>query len=128
MRSFPVRSLALVCGLLLVLPPGWCCLLPRLGAQQPKPAPAHGCCCGKKSKQPPTRQTPAPPAPVRNCCGDREATRLAGPEKVSPDPGLWAPVIAPCDGLCGVSPSVPLALGLPPPWPPLQILHCVWRC
>src|SRR5947207_2817909 len=79
-----IHFLLLGCGLLLALPPAWCCYPVRLSpAPQSEPTPAA--CCHK-----PQAPEPAPPAPVRCPCDDRNTVTSAGPEKVAVDLSLPA--------------------------------------
>lgn len=133
MRPFLLRLASLACGLLLALPPGWCCLWlpgPARASAAPTEVPAGPCCpCCNHPAQP---AEPAAPAPPQRCpCADREATT---PEAVKP-PALQAgdslatPVpaaddLAPSAAPGGLVPASSLAL----PSAPLNVLHCVWLC
>src|SRR5262245_64539709 len=74
MLSPLARSLMLACGLLLVLPPGWCCMVPFRAcaqevkdgdAQQPRPCCQHADGASKPSS--PRAPEPAPPLPLAKC-------------------------------------------------------------
>jgi hypothetical protein len=117
------RFLVLGCGLLLALPPAWCCYpaaLPRAPQSEPSP-PA---CC-QKEKAP----APSPlPLPARCPCYDRNTVASASPEKLAADLSLPAPLAvvgpdSPCAGSTTV--AAPTALA---PAPPLHVLQCVWLC
>jgi hypothetical protein len=128
----PFRVLALVCGLVLALPPGWCCLLAAPKAPVRAAAPTcDGCCCCCRVAHPPAD----PPAPPRGpfakgcCCADRNATKPAGPEMIAPCPApdLLAvpPAAAPAPAHLG-----PVLVADRPDLhsPPANLLHCVWLC
>ncbi len=134
MRPFLLRLASLTCGLVLALPPGWCCLWlpePAHAAAAPSEAPAKPCrpCCGH-SVQPAEPAAPAPVPPPPCPCADRNATT---PEAVKP------PALLPGDGLAATLPALDLTpsaapehlvpdLSLAPPSTPLNVLHCVWLC
>jgi hypothetical protein len=121
------RLLAFAAALLLALPPGWCCLLPRLRAAAASPTAKRHCC----SEEPtPRRDCPAHDrgnGPLAPCCCHTDPALPPGPEAAPAD--LQA---APLPGV--VVAHVPLvgefaqdfSLFITPPR--LQLLHCVWRC
>jgi hypothetical protein len=132
MRRFLLHLLPLACGLLLALPPGWCCLLgPCPARAAPAPAePSDGaqcpCCC-----HPNPRPEPARPAPPLRCpCADRDATT---PDVLKP------PTLLSGDGLAALPAGADLELTASHDAPvthagplslsaPLNVLHCVWLC
>jgi hypothetical protein len=134
MRSFLLRLASLTCGLLLTLPPGWCCMwLPGPArAAAPEQSPAEPCCpCCCHPAQPTEPASPAP-APAPRCpCADRDATT---PEAVKPpalQPG--ADLGAPAPAAAGPAPSaapdgLPTGLRFALSSAPLNVLHCVWLC
>lgn len=122
------RILALVCCLPLALPPGWCqvalrAAAPRSGAgEQAPPLCQH---CRPEAPQP---TSGGPGQSARCCCSDRYAV---APHSVVPSDesnavaallpvqdtlrhALWSPAAA--------GPQALLS------YPPLHVLHCVWRC
>ncbi len=135
--------MALSAGLLLALPPGWCCT-PTAEATEshdapPAEAPVHPCgaCCPGGASVPTDHPTPndeniperAPAAPEKagNCCctvqtsarpDDTERPLPAAPAGFAVT--LASPVFAAVDDL---APSF-----LPPPSVPIHVLHCVWSC
>ena len=121
-----VRSLMLASSLLLVLPPGWCCLLPRAAAPKNELPPCcRPCCDGAKHSEP---VTPAPLPPGRCPCSDRQSIApdvaklvLAVPFLTAPAPALDLAVspVAVDDLLLASGPSLDLSL---------HLVHCVWLC
>jgi len=127
-------TLVLFCGLTLVLPPGWCCVMV-----------AAPCCQGKKHREP-ARETPVCPhcqsetpsapgddAPVKPkrgpvCCCDKELPTLAS--RTTPTPQAVAIVTAVEETAAAPSPlsSSTLWLAVHSGLPPLHILHCLWLC
>jgi hypothetical protein len=143
------RVLAFVCGVVLALPPGWCCKATAGGCCGPAlpspPAPAPAGCCTSKSC--------ASEACARSCCPKEPADERPAPAPTHPKPNRpcdtacceQAPTIAPkveppVDlGPVGVQTTftetadpeaVAVLVGVPPraAFPPLHILHCVWLC
>jgi hypothetical protein len=118
-----IRILCLACGLLLALPPAWCCWTPQPApAAQPESAPAS--CCHKE-----TAPKPAPAAPPAQCpCYDRQTVAPAGSVKVAADlsPAL-SPVVAVADSPRAGPPAAAAPIA-PPPSRPLHLLRCVWLC
>jgi hypothetical protein len=132
MPSILLRRLMLVCGLSLALPPGWCCMLPALGAfQETEPVASNPPSCCECCKVPAPTKTPAPrpaPLPPGKCpCDDRHSATPDGPKVVgcdlaaaTPSPVLDLPPAA-VEGCRAV--SSPFCFGLS-----LQLLHRVWLC
>jgi hypothetical protein len=134
MRPFLLRLASLACGLVLTLPPGWCCLwLPRPAhAAAPADAPAESPCpCCPHPAQPDEPATPAPARPQRCPCADRDATTPEPLKVPAPQAGdglatAWpaAADLSPSPALAGSLPALSLALTSAP----LNLLHCVWLC
>lgn len=144
------RVLALACGVLLALPPGWCCKatageccghpLPSTPATAPagccatKACSGHTCaddCCRKEPAQDRSAPVPKPQQPDRPCdtaCCDRPPTDAPKVERPVIDlgpVGVQDAFTAPAD------PGAVVALVSAPPrsaFPPLHVLHCVWLC
>jgi hypothetical protein len=74
MRSYLLQVLMLGCSLLLVLPPGWCCLAAGLVSRKEaaKTAPCCRSCCADKA--PPAAPAPCPHKPGKCPCGERNGT------------------------------------------------------
>lgn len=112
----------------LILPVGWCCIVPAVAAgprtveaEQPLPS-----CCGHKHKEKP-EQKPAPETPECRC----QSPEAPLPEVVKAQIDLAA---VPCPTF---APDIDLpfeAVGFvarwddPVPSPALHILHCSWLC
>ncbi len=118
-----IRLLCLGCGLLLALPPAWCCWTPEYAPAAPQaPAPAP-CCHSDPAPE------PVPALPIRCPCDDRVTVSPAGPGKGAADLNLATPhVVANIDALraspsADVRPIPPLLSG-----PRLHLLRCVWLC
>lgn len=134
-----VRPLVLVCSLLLAMPQGWCCILasymPKAtGTAASGTKSLAGCCpCQPLQSDPSDTPTPAekPSAPTNTICpcADRHATLPDAPSVEQVDAGfvLFLPplsLVAP-----GIEHRAAVAgADLPPPTPPLHVLHCVWLC
>jgi hypothetical protein len=123
-----LRSLVLCCGLVVALPPGWCCAIESL--LKPKTTRATqscGCCpkCRNKTSEP---STPMPAAPERCPCLDRDLTAPDSPLK----PDLTAahsiatvvPVLAFDSTQCTVAMDRPVYI-LPVS---SHIMNCLWLC
>jgi hypothetical protein len=124
MHSAGLRSLALFVSLILVAPPGWCCVASRAEA----PA-RHAACCGC----PHCRETPAPaPAPktpgkpVQCPCYDRQVTAPAGPTAFTAAPAVVTLVSAAAVSPELVGPTEPTSARLADSH--LYLTHCAWRC
>jgi hypothetical protein len=140
MKGRVLRSLVIAISLLLVVPPGWCCMVPvhaatatdaKATATVPmKPAGCRGCCKHETQPQPGPADTPSGPPPGHCCCIDR-LTGLpspAGAEKA----GLGFAFAAPLPHAVSVPPLVRFieeaASVVHPPTRQLHILKCVWLC
>lgn len=139
MHSRLMHTLALAGGLLLALPPGWCCMVgpwgsaQKAGSRAAVPASCCGQCgsCCRTSQVPVEPAGPAPPQaplpPAKCPCGDRHATAPDGPKVVTGDLVLLAPpTIESAPAWCAserivLSPVFYSDLSL-------QVLHRVWLC
>ena len=127
MRLFLPRLLMLGCGLLLALPPGWCCIFASEEARKEtaKAAPCCRSCCGDKSQ--PATPTPAPDKPDRCPCADRQSTAPDTLKAFAPDLSLIAPLHSldfplPTEDAAdhdGFRPLVSCSA---------HLLNCVWLC
>lgn len=133
------HSLALLCSLVLALPPCWCCAagLGDCCDRTPKPstptdAPPHSGCCCCPQESPSDAEAPAqPPTPTKpakeTCCDhqpvDRPAAKPQPPEAPAPAVLLVVPLALPALAVdAGPAPeSVVLPFAL-------HVLHCVWLC
>jgi hypothetical protein len=125
-----IQALAAVMTVLLVLPQGWCCLVPRL-LPKAKEAEAACCCCHTQPEAPKPSEDPKPSEPSEPfacCCEPREATpdQPAGIDS-QPLPIAILPTIelSPAE-ISFVSASVNRNCVTADP--PLHILLCVWLC
>lgn len=126
-----MHYLALGCGCLLALPPGWCCLLQQLAAkpapQAAEPAP-HPSCCGATPapvQSSPAPERPLPRYPERCACADRQATML------DDACAAWCDLLGATSVLL-VEPALALWshaswAALPPTASP-HLWNCVWLC
>jgi hypothetical protein len=129
-----MRSLALMCGLILALPPGWCCMLsPRASTTGARgEAKQVRSCCGhckhsSKATHPsaPSRQ----PLPPGKCpCTDRDATSPDAFKILGSDLVLTSSTSVGDAVPCSVSFGHPIEVHDPPSDSSFLILHCVWRC
>jgi hypothetical protein len=134
MRSRFLRSLVLGCGLLLALPPGWCCTFALRAAKQgisqgpPKATPCCCPCCAKEAPPPAPTPTPAPKTPDRCPCADRHSTAPDAPKVFASDPGLVTPL--PAIDLAPSWPGISALVGFRSPAAPTSshVLNCVWLC
>ena len=131
MRSRFLRSLVLGCGLLLTLPPGWCCIFAFRPAKQeaPKASPCCCPCCAKEAPQPaPAPEPAAPKAPDRCPCADRHTTAPDAPKVFACDLGLVA--LVPVTDFFTSWPGVRSLVGPHSPAVPTSchVLNCVWLC
>lgn len=136
MFSRCVRSLMLVCGLTLALPPGWCCLLASQTTATTAPRPGTCCCTCPASgakEQPPGSEPPkSPTAPLpKHCpCTDRQTVLTAGVTPEQADGGVIPLAIFP---VLDIRPALAGIVGRvdsdahPPPLR-LHVLHCQWLC
>jgi hypothetical protein len=130
-----LRPLALCCGMLLLLPPGWCCLLAQLArpcaAAGLSAKPKRACCghCGGKRDNLPAPASDHVPGRDGKCpCGERLATAPAVPESAGSGLALPAPVaVAPSDTTApaAVTCETPAEHSDPPHY---HVLNCVWLC
>jgi hypothetical protein len=129
MRHSLARFLMLGAALLLVLPPGWCCAAPSKSVTVKKPAaPPVCCCCHPVQAAEQTPESPLPPVPpIRNCCHHDAVAPAAfkAPVEIA--------VVFPAPDVARIGISMPATSSLVDAEalissPPLQILHCVWRC
>jgi hypothetical protein len=135
MLSWFARFLMLACGLLLALPPGWCCMAPfsacaqesaKGDAQQPRPCCQHADGTSKPSAPRPSQ--PAPPLPLGKCPCAQHALSTDAPKAAGNDLALAAPP--------PLIDSVPFPVVADPvviaPLPTFdhscRLLHCVWLC
>jgi len=123
-----LRILACTQALLLALPPGWCCIAPQpAAAEQPLVATGYLDCCHQDS---PTNDTPGPCSgrPIDLCCCHADMTIPASQLTMTGKAIFTVPVSLAGDTTTDQCAPRPLAVGLRPPGPSLQVLHCVWRC
>lgn len=123
LKNLVILSLAGI----LALPGGWCCR-----PVQAQSSPVHegrACCQHKKAASAPVVPARTPCSPNQLCCCCTRDWNAPG-ERVAVAPidlALPVPLVAAVDvaaGLCCTSATAAdLAAG-----PPLNILHCVWRC
>src|SRR5437870_10295718 len=116
------RVLLLICGLPLLLPPGWCCTLQA--ASTPASAPVRNCCCDcqKRHGDRPT------PQPAEQCpCVNRAATAPTL-QKVTPPTAAFAfASLAPFSTEQSTEAPRTRIASSPAVSNPLHILNCSWR-
>lgn len=134
LKSIVVLTLAGI----LVLPGGWCCRPAEAGSRQGEDASpdARPCCrnkqatavrgcCQRQQSNTPAR---APAVPGQSCCCVKDLNlkvdRPALPRmELGLMPALIPATTATTGQLCSPATEADLGAG-----PPLNILHCVWRC
>lgn len=127
MNTWLIRLAWLGCGVMLVMPPAWCCYVWQPpAAPELKPQPVASC-CHKKQEQAP-RPAPCCPAPRTHCpwC-DREMA-ASSPKKVIDTPALPAPLVLAVLDAPRAGPAVAVATTLPAPSRPRHLLQCLWLC
>src|SRR5262245_22790925 len=85
MNTRLIRLVCLAWGVLLALPPAWCCYAWQRPAA-PAAKPAHAPCCHKKEAPRPAPSCPTPPAQCPWC--DERTAAPTKPEKFSDTPAL----------------------------------------
>jgi hypothetical protein len=135
------RSLALLCSLLLTLPPGWCCitsLAPCCNQHQPAQEPEapsapvkHKSCCHHQSTQQKCNDPSPAPKPISpgKVCACEKAP-LALNEVARPVLDLLVTPLATLADLSLAKPSAQSELSriFNPSSSRLYISHCVWLC
>jgi hypothetical protein len=138
-----IRSLALLCSVLLALPPGWCCMVgsaPCCNQCQPvknekvpstHPSSHKSCCCSSETTEQNSNcpaPSPKPSTPVKPCCCEKAPSSLPEGARLLPD--LFVVPLA-------VLVELPFSNGidraaagpaLVDTSPALHVLHCVWLC
>jgi hypothetical protein len=132
MLSSFLHHLLLACGLLLALPPGWCCMLQLPKAEeQARPAAPKSvpCCCCKKGAKP-ASPTPAPPPqrPARCPCADRHSTAPDAPKVIGCDLSCVAPLPTTDLAPSGTAAGHPVVFRALPSETSPHLLNCVWLC
>ena len=128
MRGFVPRLLMLSCSLLLVLPPGWCCIfaVQTVREDSTKTDPCCPSCCGKSNTSTPT-PSPAPDKPTRCPCADRQSTAPDTAKAFAVDLSVVAVLLVvdrtPTEFPASAPAATPPFLFSSP-----QLLHCVWLC
>lgn len=131
MVAFVSRSLALLTGLVLALPPCWCCTLTAERGTTParqEQSATHSCCSPKQPPAPEPSPAPcAPQGPVKKCCERQTATQADSKWRLPDLPAFAAALLLP--DLAPALPAVVLpVVGFDPDLPPVHVLHCVWLC
>ena len=138
------RVLTLVCGVLLALPPGWCCAAIAgqcCGPTLPSAPATSKCCTGKtcagqtcssgcltELTHEHSATLPKPNCPCDASCCERPPADLPKVERPALDLGTVG-VLVPFANAAD-HPVVAILVNVPPrsAFPPLHVLHCVWLC
>lgn len=132
-----LRSLMLVCGLTLALPPGWCCLLASQATTTATIAPRLGSCCctcpaPRAQSQPKSEPAKSPSAPLpKDCpCTDRLTVLTAGVTAEQVDVAVALLAILPAFDIWPSEAGVALRADSDAHPPPLRlhVLHSQWLC
>lgn len=134
-----VRTLMLVCGLTLALPPGWCCLLASQAIPTATTAARPGSCCctcpapcAQGQPQPNSEPAKSPTAPLpQDCpCTDRQTVLTAGASAEQAEVAVALLAILPAFDLWPSEAGVALRADSDTHPPPLRlhVLHCQWLC
>jgi hypothetical protein len=132
---FKLMALANIAAM--ALPLGWCCPMPAAvsagtssaSAAAPDSAPPAACPNCHPLRAPAGERVPSAPSLPDECpCCQVRATTSADSLSIAPAAEPWVPLIATIERetLAGFDrqPGEPIRF----PGPPLQILHCIWRC
>jgi hypothetical protein len=124
------RILVVMQALLLVLPPGWCCMSPAM-ATATRPIAEKSCCQQHENRG------GEMPGPCRRdgqtgCCCPTDALAVSKVQ-ARDESSHHAVILLFCDATPSPAPAGDRSptgpSGVPVfPGPSLQILHCVWRC
>lgn len=128
-----MRVVAVVCGVFIALPSGWCCMVgaATVAASVRCPAPPKACCkCGCPTDPAPGKSDhkPAQNDPSRCCCADKATVKQDDGAYVHDVTFVGSPFFSlpVSDNGGGGSPCGRFAV--PVPSPPLHVLKCVWLC
>jgi hypothetical protein len=118
-----IRYLCLGCGLVLALPPAWCCYVPQQSMPQAS-EPARACCCCHHE---PTPQPAAPKLPPPGRCPyyDHHTTV---PAKPAIGPAFAVPVVLFASHASAVHLSLAAVEHPRGPSRSVHLLQCVWLC
>ena len=123
----------LVCGLLLVPPPGWCCyvvdMTEALTPVEPVPAPTKKCCCCEEPAKPQPKQPKEKPGrPINNCCPAFDKLKPDGSVRIAPDSAGLSAAVIPLLPVSGTGVLQPACQNSFVSSIALHLLHCVWLC
>src|SRR5262245_3024164 len=136
MSGLTCRVMVFASSLTLLFPPGWCCARPftlpvkTISAEQQNPlAPVEPPPCPHCTPPAGPRSHPQtiPALPSRTCCCQHVSTLPPGSESVAALTPWFVLVVPSGTDLCATLGMQREADSLPFS-PPLQLLHCVWRC
>lgn len=132
-----LRVFCLAVGILLMLPPNWCCMLGAVSCCVPIAVAAEDssekqkktcCCCTEEPNDPIPESSPVPPdsCPMP-CC------QAAPPVVVLSDGSSWIDATLPSQAVtpmlvADLYPFTTRAADDAISCPPLRILHCCWLC
>jgi hypothetical protein len=125
------RVLALVCTLLLALPPGWCCILQStaLAVRGKERLAARPACCGHCKGHAPTKSSDPVRLPPGSCpCTDRALTVPSAPRVVACESAVVTPLALPEPVVSGATAGDGGACSLPVFSLPPRVLNCLWLC
>lgn len=140
MKKLFSQLLIALCGILLVLPPGWCCHLqvspcrPTAGVathevQQAAIPLSECCCCSTPDSTEGNSKAPTDkPAPVKKSCCESTPVIMPEKERVKEQDFLSIPVSLIMGNDWIVVHKLPCGTPVFDWSPPLHLLHCVWLC
>ena len=130
MRTVCHHLLVYVCGALLAVPFGWCCILPAaLQAAQVESAEEAPRCPHCPAPEAPSdeNEAPAPTEPMQCPCVERQAPAPTAGDDYHPDLVTFSgPVVLDLPALCPH--DRPTTCGHLDSSQTLHVLHCVWLC
>ena len=122
------KYLSLALTVAMALPLGWCCPPPVAASEAAAKLPSRCPNC-QPPAAPTGKQVPARPMSPEKCpCCQARAKTNVDQVVVAPVADLWIPLPAPiaCEAPAAFDLSTAELIQFP--GPPLQALHCVWRC
>jgi hypothetical protein len=128
MHARSVRFLVLLSSLVLVPPPGWCCLVARPAPESRQTKTCCGCPhCQRSEAQ--TSRSEQPPAESSKCpCFDRHTTLSDASRPLATDATVVTTLVVPAALPPGAGLVCPDRAVAPLASSSLHLIHCVWLC
>src|SRR5262245_43108747 len=128
MDSMRVRCLILLCSLVLVLPPGWCCMASHPDTQRAEAKRCCGCSHCQRTDVPTPVPKPPPVEPFNCPCFDRNSTPPSSPKPLAADAIAVGPrwefeFEVACVGSPRLDQISPILANSP-----RHLVYCTWLC